>query len=158
MRNSLVNYIFFAMIGFIILIIIISNTQAKNQNEVFLDDFKTYSTALNLLSEEDYERSKNMLTQLYDKYPDNYTISYSLAKAYVMLDDYQEAARLYEEAIEKFPFFQLDPDYCSEYGKTLLQLNEKEKGKAYLLKARELFTEFGQEKEANEITKVLNSI
>lgn len=118
-KKDYTNYFITVFVLLIITILIVSQNEAKDQDEILLNDFSHYQEINTLFEQGNTEYVVDPLEELNKIYNDDYNIAYGLGYAYLNNGRNDAALIMYTRSLDLNPYLVENKDFMYQYALVL---------------------------------------
>ena len=144
------NYIFIAILGIIIIVLITEFSVAGQQDKAYGDNYQRYQQTIQLIKEKKYTEAQQVIAQLDKSSQESHQVIYFQAICAANTGDYLSAAEYMQKVREVRPAYLADQKYLVQYGVILFRLGEYERAKLYLLESKKYNNNLDSAKTADD--------
>lgn len=123
-KKDYTNYFITAFVLIVLIIIIFTQNEAKDQDEILLKDYSLYQEVNTILQQGHTEHLIEPLEELSKIYNSDYNITYELGYAYLNNGMYDAALPLYTKTLDLNPYLVENKDFMYQYA-TVLSNNKQ---------------------------------
>lgn len=148
-------YVFIILLISVLLVLVWQNKLAEKQNTILLNDYAVYQQADEMMQNQEFDQSINVLEDLNAKYNNEFQISYWLGYSYLYSNKFESAVILYNKSLDLNPYLVENTDFMYQYA---VALANSEKYEDSLIVINRILTYPIEDSLRTTLNEIINSI
>lgn len=140
------NLIFIAFIFVAFIMILLTLAVSTKQNSFFLEDYRMYYAASQLINQNKYDQAKPFIEQLMKRHNDSYQVVWLYGLCLAGDGNYSEGTKYIKKAGEIRPALLKNGDYLVQAGEILYHMGNLGEAKLYLEESKKYGKDEGADK------------
>lgn len=126
------NLILIVLLALTLVVVSITYSVGVNQDEAYINNYKLYKNAMDLISQQNCDQALQLLNQLDEDSSKSYQVLYMKAVCFAQKSDYETAIDYMQAAREAWPALIQDQKFLLRYGLMLYNHGDYKEAQLYL--------------------------